>query len=474
MTNNSIILDITPYHINFDNGYYNVKTHEFCPRTIDYEYKITKYITRNYVKSSQNNRDYYMSVIIKIYPEIKDRNLILTKIASALSWQSIKSQDSLFLIGCGSSGKSTMLTHLEIALNSCYFQEMKSDMLSNEKTSDKILNSYSSNPILLTWINEMDTKIIDSSIYKNLVDGVINTTKLYQENSHKQKIYSLVVATSNSIPNFNIDSGISRRIIGYEHTTKFVKDINDPAINNKTIFYGDSNLTEKIENSQELQNAIFDIYADYCYNWIKNGQKIDFSKSINFKNTTSIITGSSDDIQDFIDKNIEVTNDCKDRISKTELLESFKSVYPKKFMSIKILISGLKDRGIQYNPTYRYQGLKGCFTGIKFSSCEISDNDNDDIEFGIEKNDQLDKIKYYEEQLQILYKLQIEKTCIKSNKIVKNKIERIIKPTIVKVEKVENVIIEKVENVIIAKVQNKIISEDDDSAIDFDFDEYFR
>jgi len=49
------------------------------------------------------------------------------------------------------------------------------------------MNTYSGSPnILLTYINEASDKKIDCPIFKEFVEGKLNTTKLYKEGNHSK------------------------------------------------------------------------------------------------------------------------------------------------------------------------------------------------------------------------------------------------------------------------------------------------
>ncbi len=433
LVDNNIRIDYSPGHIQFENGYFDVTENIFKERDADYEYVITKYINRKYKKSKKEDRKWYLdNVINKIYPDKLDRDLILAKLSTCLSWDATKHQDSLFLIGVGSSGKSTCLTHLEYTMD-IYFKELKSDTFSNEKNMDKVLNTFSNNPqILLAWINEMDSKRSIASIYKSFCDGVINTVKLYEEESHKTIHNALMVATSNEMPNFISDSGTKRRMKGYEHTSKFLtketaKKDNVKFDDEKHIYEADVNLNETIKRSDNYKNAIFDIYANYCYEWLE-GKEIDLSTSQNFRDTTSLIAESNDFFQDFIDKKIIITNNESERIGKELMRDLFRQTYPNKHLNDLQIISSLKDKKIQYKKDLRANNVRGCFVGVKVR--ENDDADIDDIDNGIEKKDLSvdqtsfeemdDKIKLLYEQIKKIEKRKLEKMDKIMSKPVKN------------------------------------------------------
>ena len=62
-----------------------------------------------------------------------------------------------------------------------------------------------------------------------------------------------------------------------------------------------------------------------------NKHKIQIPKQ--FNDTKDELLHIIDDNQNFIDNFIEITNEDKDRISKTDLFECYKSVYPNKYIT---------------------------------------------------------------------------------------------------------------------------------------------
>jgi hypothetical protein len=420
LTMDEVIFDYTPGEIHFKNGFINVKEHKLYPRT-DSHY-ITKYINRDYEPSTESQRNAYYAILNKIYPNKIDRDLVLSIISTSLSWKAPTLAISLFLIGLGSSGKSTILLHLQQALE-CYFHELKSDTFSNDKNMDKVLNTFSNNPqILLAWINEMDSKKCNTSVYKSFCDGVVNTVKLYQEESHNIKLSALCVATSNEMPNIQQDSGSKRRMKGYQHQSKFTK--NPEEVNeSKNIYLADKSLNDKVPI---LYNAIFDIYCKHCSEWL-NGKEIDFNKSKHFQDTTDLICETNDYFQDFIDKHLKITQKHEDRIGKEEMRELFLCMFKDKHVSVLNVISALTDKGIKYSKDYRCNSLKGCFYGVKIKDDddEVEDDKIDDTpvnnkveETKIDEDedmDILDQINMYEKYIRVLRKKFVEK----SNKTIK-------------------------------------------------------
>jgi phage/plasmid-associated DNA primase len=221
---NNIEFDKYTNKIHFNNGYINLEKLIFYKRTIGRDY-ITDYIKYDYKKSTEEEQNQLMHHVKKIYSNSEDLESILYTIGSALSGYSNIDQKVLFLLGIGSSGKSFIMK-LTMKAFQCYLKEFQDDIfMTNNSKIDKILNTFITAPyIRISWINELKDSKIDSSFFKKFIDGEIQTTKLYKDKSYNFSHYSKPIITANTFPNINIDSGTSRRLIGYTHKSLFVED----------------------------------------------------------------------------------------------------------------------------------------------------------------------------------------------------------------------------------------------------------
>jgi len=400
--------------IHFNNGYIDLKDLQFKQRELSKHY-ITNFINRDYKPSTIEQQSKVLTPLRMIYPDKQDLDCILEYLGSALSGISSKEQDTLFLLGLGSSGKSFILSLTEAAIG-CYFKELKSDTFTlNNPKADKILNTFQSNQqVRITWINELEDARIDTSLFKKFCDGQLTTTKLYRDDCFTIPHYSKAIITANTMPNFKIDTGVSRRFKGYTHQASFTHD--DELIDTKNhIHKVDKDLLFKlIEN--DLMDAFFDILAEKCSSWLK-GKQIKFTK--NFDETRDTVLLSNDWIQDFIDSNLKITNRPEDRIGKNEMFEALKSQYPQKHLTPMQLITALKDKKISYNAKLRCEKLQGCFVGVVFQS--DFEDDLEDVKDPLEKGiKQVDYKTKYEEALKRIEQLQQLQQPPKATKQPKN------------------------------------------------------
>ena len=95
---NNIVLDSYKYQIHFNNGNIDIADkNKFKQRKIGINY-ITKYIKRDYKKSTKEERSKVNIKVKQVYPNKEDRETILEIIASGLSGDSMKDQKNAISI----------------------------------------------------------------------------------------------------------------------------------------------------------------------------------------------------------------------------------------------------------------------------------------------------------------------------------------------------------------------------------------
>lgn len=368
LTKENIEIDVTLREIHFKNGYIDLNDNSFLKRETSKHY-ITRYINRNYCKSTEDQKTEMMKLIKQIYPKEVNRNCILRVFGSALTGESIKDQTYLFLLGAGSSGKSSMMLITKEAFE-IYVKSLKDDTLTqNNQKADKIFNTFGKSPyIRFIWINEPKDKRMDAELFKQLVEGTIETTMLYQEGSHEQRHYAKVITTMNNMLKIKIDTGTGRRIQAYTHTSLFTEDetiLND----NKFIYKKDKNLLQNLKNNN-LLNAWVDILATEAYEWLKN-PVINYPKD--FCDTKNDIISDNDVIGEFFENNVIITGNPEDRLSLEDIYSEFKNNYPNNLTSPKTFKNNLVfSRNIKYERDLFVLGTKkrGVFMGLKLKNNE--------------------------------------------------------------------------------------------------------
>jgi len=365
LTKDDITFDMTFNQIHFNNGYLDLTDKQFKQR--NEKHYITKVIERDYQIPTKEQKAAVLKEIKKIYPIEDDMKCILNVLGSSLTGHSHKDQEILCLLGRGSAGKSFILSLTQETIQ-CYFREIQSDTFSQSNSKiDKILNTFIYEPqTRLIWINEMKGTKIDDSLFKSFIEGKIQTTKLFEDGSKTVNHYAKCICTSNDMPSIKIDSGIKRRFIGYTHMSEFVDDVKQ-VDEKKNIFLKDKNLLEKMK-SNHLLDAWATILAEYAYNWLNNKKP---SWTQNFQQTKDVVMNSNDIFQDFIDSKLNLTENEKDRIGKEIMREAFLRMYPDKHLTTLQVITSLRDKRLEYDGQKRCDGIRGCFTGVRFKGDEV-------------------------------------------------------------------------------------------------------
>ena len=386
--NDEIKFDTYFNEIHFNNGFIDLKTLEFKQREQAKHY-ITKYIERDYKKSTEAQKDLILSHIKKTYPNKEDLKVILLSIGSSLS------------------GKSIILLLTQAAIT-VYFQELQSDTFAQANSKiDKILMTYQKNPqIRISWCNELKDTKIDDSLFKSFIDSNLNATALYADGQKSFKHYSKTFITANTMPNIKIDSGVSRRFKGYTHNSKFVSD--SALVDEKNhVYLGNKYFIDDMEECK-LLDAWFDILAENCAKWNK-GEKINYSK--NFQETKDEVMNSNDIFLDFVDSKLVITGEQTDRIGKNKMHEAFSNMYPNRKLTVLQVITSLKEKNLTYNGQLRNKddSIQGSFFGVKF---KINKPD-----YGFASDDEED-FDYKTEYRNLLAKYNI----LKNNKLKSNEI----------------------------------------------------
>lgn len=454
LTNNKACFD-DPHlcEIHFINGYFDFKKGEFLKRIKGVHFIHTN-INRIYTPKNNKEMKRVMHDIKKIYKNKDDRNYLLMQLGIALTGLSCSDQTMLFLLGRGSTGKSTIMDMCKASLDKYVLTLPKQTFSKGYSKIDKVLNTYIERPcIRLSHVNEMEDTKIDDSLFKDHTDGKIQTTSLYKDGANDFKHHSKMVFTLNTMLKMKTDSGSQRRIDSYTHMSNFVDNIKD-VDESKNIYLKNKNFISDIENDIEYVNAFFHILTDYALGWM-NKTAI-FKQTQNFRDTKDAIISTNDIIQDFIDKTLTITENVNDRIGREEMHELFKSIYPKSFITPTDLLNTLKDKNMIYKADYRHNKIKGCYLYVTVDNCSYDTNPA--LKFPDENNE--------DKNLEEIYKLKLKE---KDDKI-KELLKRIKK---LEMQKENNIIVnDKVKK---EKKQSETLDkfiDEIDEIEDFDMEEY--
>ena len=366
--------------IHFKNGYFDLRTGEFKNRVAGQCY-IRNYINRDFEPSSDEKINEMNKIMKQIYPNEADYQTMLFILGSAITGKATKLQKILFLLGEGSAGKSTIMEIAQKALG-CYFETLPDTAFSESSSGkDKCFSTfYDNDSIRIIWTNEPKTSKMDTSIFKKFCEGFIRGVLLYKNGTHDFIHHGLPIFTANEMPNISIDTGVKRRFRAYNHTSLFTEDktkINEE----KNVYLKNEFLLDNIIDANML-NTWIEILVQYAKRWL-GGEVIPITE--NFNLATNEIIEVNDDVKDFVDAKLSIEDigaekvqRRRNRIAKNEMLELYKEMYPKKYMTIQLLIPKLRTFKIDYESTIRGKdGVKGCFIGV-VEKLTIDDDDDDE------------------------------------------------------------------------------------------------
>ena len=368
--------------IHFLNGRFNLKTGTLEARTR--EHYQTRCIQYNYTLTKQKSKS--MKKIIKlmsqIHPNQDEREFMRYTIGCMLTGKRI---DQTFMVayGKGSSGKSTEMDFLYAILGDIYMYEVPANTFDkgNEAGYNKICSEISPNHRIIRT-EELSSKQQDASKIKRFVDGIVTITRLYREGSHRIKINGVLYVISNHMLNFMVDSGLARRILGLEYKSYFTEDVKQ--LNDSLhIYLKDKTVIDELTEADKI--AVFNYFAEGVGRFYEGYlPKI----PANVIESTETLKDSNDNLQSFVDSELQITNDKSDRIHRLRLQEYF-NAYCKKFqcrynVDESTLVQVFKERGLKYDRQAREKGgnAQGCFVGVKhrISSDEKSAFTEDDLD----------------------------------------------------------------------------------------------
>lgn len=393
-------LDKSLYEIHFLNGYIDMKTNTFFARDIKLK-PVTYVIPRNYFEPSKEAIDMVTVTFKKIMPDVEDFHILMLIIALALTGDSVKDQTALFFLGDGSNGKSLLMKCLQIAF--CEYVQVldKQTFEKGYSKQEKILNQFLINTyIRIANINEFSDRPIDLTIFKNFCDGSITTTSLFKDGQNTIEHTAKAFNAMNMFPKLLKDGGSVRRVDAITGKSLFVDDIKD-VDESKHIYLKDKELIKRYQASDDILNAIVHVVCIYS-NKLANGETIDTSKNSNMKKTRDEILLSNDNMTDFVDSKLIITNNVDDKISKSDMQKLYKSFNEKSLITLQQLISALKqtEKKIEYNSNIRNSdNTRGAFIGV----CKKNEDEEDVTikDFSKMKH----KVEYQADQIKYLIKL---------------------------------------------------------------------
>jgi phage/plasmid-associated DNA primase len=393
-------LDVRTDVVNFKNGYVdltNGKFHkrsetDFYSKCLDYDY-------------SEVQNDKVMKEINNIFKNIcnDDDNLLkfnFSWLGYCLTGET-REQKSLFVVGhTASNGKSTTSKIFSSAFP-CYCYKIAPETFSKNygKVHKQLANCKG---VRYVYLEELDKDSINTSLYKDIVDGDIINNEVLFATLEKITILFKLNCISNHEPNFGTDEGMRRRGLLMTLKNRFLDK--DKFQNEKGTYLNNKELIKNFENDDNYKLALFHILLPYAIEFYKNGLYIYSPVREDFND----LCKENDKMQTFIDFTFEITNDDSDKIHKDHFKQLYNDHFKTKMDWIKIL-SELKRCNLKYErqlrTNYEGQSQKGVILGIRLRNVldeELKENPLDYQHMEVKKiivNDDVDDLDELEKDL---------------------------------------------------------------------------
>ena len=267
-----------PHTIHFKNGYMCLNTGKFNKRILG-EHYITCYCPYDYTPSTEKNRTIINNIINKILDDKIERDFMMTIYGASMD-RTFKPEMTLFQIGKGSAGKSTLMNMLNLTFGEKYYGEFSASIFQKNPGSDRFkqLNDILDKDLRYMVVNELDGKTLDESFFKSISDRTLVTMRLYRDGKIIIQIPFLMM-TANVMPTIKIDSGTTRRILSYYFRNIFTEEENIEEMKNtkkyKNVYKKDKDVLSCMSNNA-FKCAFFDILLKYCLEYKKKWSKIEY------------------------------------------------------------------------------------------------------------------------------------------------------------------------------------------------------
>jgi P4 family phage/plasmid primase-like protien len=350
-------LDEKLHLIGFTNGVYDLKLKKFREGQPDDHISMN---TNVYYKPYSADNP-YMKHINKFFEQVlvnkNIRNYFLTRLSTCVSGEN-REEKVYFCTGSGSNGKSLTFKLVKEALGD-YYISCPITIITKKRNASNAASpelARMKGPRCGVFQEPGESETINVGIFKELSgNDSFMVRGLYQEPAEitPQLKYWLACNDLPQIP--SDDGGTWRRIRVIDFASKFV---DNPDKNNPNEFKLDEKLKDKIISwAPAFVSYLIHIYTTQ-YDIKSKANEPD-----EVKLSTNKYRQEQDIIREYYDSMIEITNDPKDKLMKSELKERFKAwaksehentVIPKITKLYDIIEKGLKQ---QYHPKKGWKGI---------------------------------------------------------------------------------------------------------------------
>lgn len=331
------IIDQNKDLIGFENGVYDLRTHEFRKGT-DSDY-ISLSVKYDYIEYNQNSKEYkeLMELIEKIITNKDVREFTLKALSSCLDGH-IRDENFYIFSGKNNSGGNGKSTITDLLLNTLGDYGIMSpvSLITGKREGSSNANSALAsikNKRFILMQEPEATDHIQVGILKGLTGGDRISTRELHSSQIEFKPHAKIFLCCNTIPNLSsIDGGVMRRLKIIEFTSKFV--LNPKAENEYKIDL-------ELKNRLNIYRPVFFcILRDYYKIYKKTGLNAPcevMKVTMKYENDNNII-------KQFQEENL-VKSTKKHYITKERLKEIYKndSILKKAFPKFSFFISQLEN-----------------------------------------------------------------------------------------------------------------------------------
>jgi phage/plasmid-associated DNA primase len=319
-----------------------------------------------------------------------DNDEIYKFIIDSLSLSLIGNDNNKFYIwtGKGGNGKGLLNSLLMTALGDYYYQTSNTFITSehsDEKPNSNLYNLKGRRYSMISEPSENNGRMKFNLSFLKLItsnNDKINVRKLYNEPISYTPLFTPFLQC-NLIPDLvNVGDAEIRRICIINFPFSFKKNPNKNNKFEKLVNLDYSNLVK----NKDIGGQFLLMLIDNLYNKLYHPNKFEDFKynkivSINVPNVITKYTSNylldNDIILNYINENIDITNDSKDTIKKSQLYEHFRNSVNDKSISNKAFYNKLSNEGFNLkksNGIFIYFGIK-----YKCNNDILSEDDNSDV-----------------------------------------------------------------------------------------------
>ena len=311
--------NVNDYIFAFDNGVYDLKTHEF--RNAFPEELVTCTSGYKYETYDEEAMEELNVLLETIMPDPEELKYLLKTIALGLIGSNLLEEFYIW-IGNGQNGKGVLRDLICYTLGE-YFDNMEIEYLcktshqGHANAADSIMARKKDCRIVVTTEPEKDVNIRCAKLKQISGRDQVQVRELFQKSFNFVPKFKVIIQTNDEINIDGSDPAIIRRLRFIKFPNKFV---DDPKL--KTERKIDRSLKEKLKQCPKYRLAFFYILLNHYNDFVKNDNNcLNMPKRI--KDDTASYIYDNDPITQFVNDKLEKTNSNADVISSSTLYKNF-------------------------------------------------------------------------------------------------------------------------------------------------------